>query len=166
MRTEIFGLEPFNNNFAAFYIYTDPVTAESFAHVVCSPATAKGVEDHIAFTGRHLDDAFQYLRGQLVQHPLPAFKFPVTDGSDIIPYVCQVHPVRVHRPSVTSIILDLSSAMTACLDGCADFTEGIRLPLGEIQKTIMDGYSLPEIGKVSLILTAIQWRKFIPVSAR
>ena len=137
MRPEILGLETFNDDFAAFQIHPDPVTAESFTHVIRRPAAAKRVKDHITFTGRHLDDAFQDLCGQLVQRPFPAFELPVTDGCNIIPDICQIYPFRVHRPSVTSVILDLSTAVTACLDGRADFPEGICLPLGEIQKTIM-----------------------------
>jgi hypothetical protein len=45
MRPEILGLETFDDDFAAFQIHPDPVTAESFTHVVCRPAAAKGSEE-------------------------------------------------------------------------------------------------------------------------
>lgn len=137
MGPKVFDLETFNDDFAAFQIHPDPVTAESFTHVVRRPAAAKRVKDDIAFTGRHLNDAFQNFCGQLVQRSFPAFKLPVTDGCDIIPNISQIYPIRVHRPSVTSVILDLSTAVTAYLDGRADFPKGICLPFGEIQKTVM-----------------------------
>ena len=134
---ETLGPETFDDHVATFQIHPDPVTTESLAHVIGRPAAAEWIQDQIAFLGGHLDDPFEDLGGQLIQCALAALEFPVPDRGDVIPYVGQGYSVRIHRPSVTSIILDLPAAVTACLDGRTDFPEGICPSLGEIQKAIM-----------------------------
>lgn len=137
VRAKIFILEPFDDDFTAFQIHPDPMAAESLADIIGRPAAAKGIEDQIAFAGGHQNDSFQDFCGQLVQGPFSALELPVPDGSDIIPHIRQRDPVRIHRPPVTAVVLDLASAVTAGLDGGADSAEGVGLPFGEIKQAVM-----------------------------
>ena len=112
MRARKVAAEAFADQFAVHNLGADPVTIEGLSCLKSGPSAAERVQDDFALYGRHLNATSRNVGLQFVYVPT-RFEFVVPGWGGVVPKVRKIQAKRVQELSMTTVVLDVLTAVPA-----------------------------------------------------
>src|SRR5712692_11651069 len=127
----------------------DPEPPQELCCLVCRAAAAEWVENNIALLRGDLNAAPGNHGLQFVDVP-PCLELFVPSGRGVLPKISEIETERIQILPVSSVVLDVFTAVSAEGYGKADAVKNLGFTLREIQEGIVCRVELPAAWKRSL----------------